>query len=147
MAKKRGTQCAEIQILAFNGASDGFDVDAVTCPNQGGKSNTSIARAEATHESAAAGRNTELPTTAAYPNPAGNSVTLDLNNEEEFVLPEDGLLKIETFTNKGDKVGECINPINDDFSTTVSLDGFPSGILLLKITNAGILKTVKILKR
>lgn len=142
--KKNATTCVDGSLAAFNSAADGFDVDAVTCISSDNQSETTarIAMPDVHSNSS----EEILESSVAFPNPATNSVTIDLNDIEEFVLPEDGKVRLQTWSAIGTQINESTNIINEDFTTTLSLNGFPRGMLIVRIINAGQVKAIRILK-
>ena len=138
-ARRTDRQCNPTNYPAFNRASDGFDVDAITCA--GYESTSKVVR---THEASA---DLGEQTFNAYPNPMENRFKLDLSEIPEFVSPEINIVDIKVLDFTGAQVGSFETELDTEFRLDLDMSGFQPGIYFLKINLDGQEKTMKVMKK
>lgn len=119
--------CAPTSALAFDGTSNGFDLDAITC----GQS-TTFARLATDEEDAITGNGVYI----LSPNPAENQVTLDLSRDESIAIPPDGRLEVNIRNVTGSDIYTRIHAVEENGTITLEIADFQSGMYILHVRTA-----------
>lgn len=134
-AKMKNANCQNTNQNAFNGAADGFDVDAVTCAGYEG--------AKFLEETPYYQFEQEL---SGYPNPVSDRLKIDLSLEE-FVAPDVNVFKVKVLDFMGTEVGDFEAELDNEFQLDVNLQGLEPGIYILQFNSQGIVRTLKVIKK
>ena len=118
--------CAPTNVFAFDGFTNGFDVDAITC----GSYTSPLASARIASEETAASRTNEH---ILYPNPVNDWVTIDLSQERDFVLPENKQVQVDIRDTSGRSVYTQLHTLDPDLKTKCNLINFQSGLFVLHV--------------
>lgn len=118
--------CEPTNIFAFDGFTNGFDVDAITC----GSYTSPLASARIASEETAASRTNEH---VLYPNPVNDWVTIDLSQERDFVLPENKQMQVDIRDTSGRSVYTQLHTLDPDLKTKCNLIDFQSGLFVLHV--------------
>ncbi len=118
--------CAPTNAFAFDGFTNGFDVDAVTC----GSYTSTLASARIASEQSSASTATEY---ILYPNPVNDWVTIDLSQERELVSPESKEVQVDIRDMSGRSVYTQLHTLDPDLKTRCNLSGFQSGLFVLHV--------------
>lgn len=135
-AKKRNSSnCKKTGTNAFNNASDGFDVDAVTCyeGGEGAKSNEVVILPMSEDEF------------EVFPNPAVGQVKFDFSNAGEFALPESEQAVIEVFDANGNLVDHKEQVIDHAYTVGYDFSKLPKGLYIIKIRTDNVIRQTKIM--
>ncbi len=116
--------CAPTSALAFDGGSNGFDLDAITC----GQAAT-FARLSSDEENAISDNGIYI----LSPNPAEHHVTLDLSLDQSIPLPPDGEVEINVRDARGAKVYNRIHALEGNSTITLEVADFQSGMYILNV--------------
>lgn len=119
-ARILNNDCTPTSVLAFNGLSDGFDLDAVTC-GQG----SSVARQETFAESTPSTGNTSI----IYPNPVKDWLTIDLSNEN---ITTETRTEINIQDVSGNILYQKVHTLKSG-ATQVEVSGYRTGMYILHI--------------
>ena len=114
--------CAPTSLFAFDGLSDGFDLDAVTC-GQG----TTFARQEVLAEEIQTTNNSPI-----YPNPVKDWLTIDLSNEK---FATDDQVEIHIRDISGNALYKRIHTLQSG-STEIEVSDFRTGIYILHVRSS-----------
>jgi hypothetical protein len=118
--------CAPTNTSAFNGFTNGFDVDAVTC----GSYTSFLATARSASEEIFASGTTEY---ILYPNPVNDWVTIDLSQERALVIPENKQIQVDIRDTSGRSVYAHQHILDSALKTKCNLADFQSGLYVLHI--------------
>lgn len=118
------TTCAPTSALAFDGASNGFDLDAITC----GQS-TTFARLGTDETEAISGKGVYI----LSPNPADDQVTLDLSRDQSIAIPPDGRAEINIRDVRGSDIYTRTLTVDERGSITLKIADFQSGMYILNV--------------
>ncbi len=133
-ARILNNDCTPTSVLAFNGLSDGFDLDAVTC-GQG----TSASRQDTFAETSPSTGNTSI----IYPNPAKDWLTIDLSNENPTTETR---TEINIQDISGHTLYQKVHTLKSG-ATQVEVSGYRPGMYILHIRSttgkSGFYKFVK----
>ncbi|SKC57180.1 putative Ig domain-containing protein [Ohtaekwangia koreensis] len=129
--------CAPTSALAFDGNSDGFDLDAVTCA-QG----ATFARRGAFEEEASINNEAYI----LSPNPAQDVLTIDLS-KETIAIPADGRVEINIRDISGNPVYKKVHTLDTNRATQCELSGLHPGMYILNLRSenntSGFFKFIK----
>lgn len=131
--------CAPTNAFAFDGFTNGFDVDAVTC----GSYTSTLASARAASEESIA-RTTEY---ILYPNPVNDWVTIDLSQERELTLPESKEVQVDIRDMSGRSVYTQLHTLGPDLKTRCNLSDFQSGLFVLHLRTPQGARFYKLIKQ
>jgi hypothetical protein len=113
--------CSPTAVFAFDGLSDGFDLDAITCAN-GGAAARVIAETE------------EEPSNTAvsilYPNPVKDWLTIDLRNEK---VTDNKQIELRVNDLSGNSLYQNIHALEPDGTTKIKVSELRTGMYILHI--------------
>lgn len=127
---------------AFNRVGDGFDIDAIVYLDAF-KDKNQIVSADAPNTSRS---EVESGPVHLYPNPSAGELHLDFSEEEEFVIPETGVINVKIYNFMGRLVKESNQELDMAFESHLELGDLPKGIYVVKINADGMERTVKFSK-
>ncbi len=117
--------CSPTAIFAFDGLSDGFDLDAITCAN-----GSAIARKEVQEEESSG-----TSASVLYPNPVKDWLTIDLSQEK---VADDKQVELLVNDLSGNSLYRNIHSIEPNGTTQLKVSDLRSGMYILHVrTSAG----------
>jgi hypothetical protein len=127
--------CSPTAIFAFDGLSDGFDLDAITCANS-----NAFAREAVTIEEESSNANTSV----LYPNPVKDWLTIDLSKEN---IPSDKQVELGVIDLSGNSRYRNIHSLEADGTTQIKVSELGTGMYILRVRtstrNAAFYKFIK----
>jgi len=120
--------CAPTPVFAFNDASNGFDVDAVTCA-QGRNSNLASGRTDAASTEGFS-QGTSAFQSVLYPNPTPGLLVIDFSQEPEFVYPEAGVVQVEIIDMNGASLYKKVHQLDEQWTTKCDVTQLPAGLFI-----------------
>lgn len=117
--------CSPTAVFAFDGLSDGFDIDAVTCAN-----GNAIAREAVVIEEESLGSRASM----LYPNPAKDWLTIDLSKD----IAGNKQIELGVIDLSGNALYRNIHSLEPDGTTQLKVSELRTGMYILRIqTTAG----------
>jgi hypothetical protein len=118
--------CLPTTSLAFNETSNGFDVDAITCGSY--TSNLSLSARMAFPEGTTIAREYVV-----YPNPVQEQFTLDLSQDDEFILLDNREVQLDIVDMNGRPVYQKLHTLEPDLTTKCDASNFKSGMFVVHV--------------
>ncbi len=118
--------CTPTSTFAFDGFTNGFDVDAMTC---GSYTSTLASARIAAAESFTSGVTERI----LYPNPVNDWITINLSQEKELTLPENRQIQVEIRDMSGRSVYTQLHTLDPDLTTRCNMIDFQSGLFVLHV--------------
>ncbi len=137
--------CAPANVRAFNNASDGFDIDAITCVNPTSNMASRIASDESVNLERLSS-DTESQFAVAYPNPATSWLTLDFSREPEFAYPDNGQVEVNIIDMTGKMHAGGLHFLDDEWKTKVNVGELSSGLFVAKVRAKGLTRYYKFIR-
>ncbi len=117
--------CSPTAVFAFNGLSDGFDLDAITCANGSTTARKEVQEEESTGTSAS----------VLYPNPVRDWLTIDLSQEK---VADNKQVELLVNDLSGNSLYRNIHSIEPNGTTQLKVSDLRSGMYILHVrTSAG----------
>jgi hypothetical protein len=135
------TTCALTSALAFNDASNGFDLDAVTCAPP----NNPPARIAA-DEDVALMENKEGAASVLSPNPASSLVTFDFSGEQQFAGGSIKEVEINIVDMAGRRMSGQMHVLDESSRAVQNVEHLSSGFFLAQVRAKGFTKYYKFIK-
>uniref|UniRef100_UPI002FDD157E T9SS type A sorting domain-containing protein n=1 Tax=Ohtaekwangia sp. TaxID=2066019 RepID=UPI002FDD157E len=132
--------CLPTAYNAFNNASNGYDVDGVTCGSYTGPAGLAAARSEAPVIPSSGLSN------AIYPNPVNDILTVDFSQEGEFALPEDGNIRLDIHDLNGKPMYQKLHTLDATWKTQCDVTAFKQGVFILRVQTKGVSRFYKFVK-
>lgn len=114
--------CEVTSAWAFDGESDGFDLDAITCAQDSGDPVLGVPEGDVTSN-----------TYILYPNPAHHSLTIDLSKDQSIAIPADGRIEINISDMSGNGVYKAIQTTQGDGIVTLEVSDLRVGMYILNV--------------
>jgi Putative Ig domain/Secretion system C-terminal sorting domain len=148
--KRRPKDCTEIQkAFAFNAGADGFDVDAIECLQPTKAKETLVARDVVNNTVIEEDSETIYVkgTAKIFPNPTADYVQLDFSEEEEFVLPEDGIIQLNMVDMRGNRVYNSVHSLDEGLIITTDIRSLSSGLYVMQAKAGNVVLSYKVIKK
>jgi hypothetical protein len=127
--------CSPTAVFAFNGLSDGFDLDAITCAN-----GNATAREVAMIEEEPSNSSTSI----LYPNPVKDWLTINLSKEN---IAPDKQVELRVIDPSGNSLYQNIHRLEPDGTTQIKASDLRTGMYILHVRTttgpAGFYKFIK----
>ncbi|MFD0999961.1 putative Ig domain-containing protein [Ohtaekwangia kribbensis] len=126
--------CSPTAVFAFDGVSDGFDLDAVTCINSSTLARKDVQEEESSFNS----------TSVLYPNPVKDWLTVDLSEEN---IATDKQIELHVIDLSGNSRYRNIHSLEPNGTTQLKVSELRTGMYILRVqTAAGHSRFYKFLK-
>jgi hypothetical protein len=113
--------CSPTAVFAFDGLSDGFDLDAITCANGNAVAREVAAiEEEPSHSSAS----------VLYPNPVKDWLTIDLSKEN---IVSDKQVELRVIDLSGNSLYRNIHSLESDGTTQIKVSDLRTGMYILRV--------------
>ena len=113
--------CSPTAVFAFDGLSDGFDLDAITCAN-----GNAVAREVAAIEE----ESSNTSTSVLHPNPVKDWLTVSLSKEN---IPSDKQVELRVIDLSGNSLYRNIHSLEPDGTTQIKVSELRTGMYILHV--------------
>ncbi len=145
-AKRRDKNtCVESAFVAFNSASDGFDLDAIHHIRSLYPRNAS-ARSASENSSAIINISAPNATALLYPNPVSNHLTIDMSEEQELAIMEDDF-HLEIIDTQGKIWNDSRELMDDSWTINHDVTKLNPGMYIARVTNGNVRRHYKFIKK
>ena len=120
-ARIQNSACSPTAIFAFDGLSDGFDLDAITCAN-----NNAVAREIAETEEESSNTNASV----LYPNPVKDWLTINLSQEN---IPSDKQVELRVIDLSGNSLYQNIHLLEPNGTIQLKVSDLHNGMYILRV--------------
>lgn len=146
LAQKRDrNMCAESGIIAFNAASDGFDLDGIR-PISNQYPRTPSARSGSGNSTAMVDIGAPNATAQLYPNPVSDFLSINLNEEQELALMEDNF-QLEIIDSQGKTWSSSQELMDDSWTINHDVSKLTPGLYIARVRNGNVRRHYKFLKK
>lgn len=114
--------CEVTSAWAFDGDSDGFDLDAITCAQDSGDPVLGISERSITSNKY-----------ILYPNPAHQWLSVDLSKDQSIAIPADRRVEVNISDISGNGIYNTIYTVQNDGVVTLEIGTLPGGMYILNV--------------
>lgn len=141
---RNSINCSPTAAFAFDNASNGFDLDAVTCVQSSGNLN-SAARTK-NHLTTRSTEETTPPQSVLSPNPTSGPLIIDLSGDQAFATQEGEKIELSIIDLNGVLLYRQQHQLDEQWHTTCNVHELSSGVFVARISTGFVTRYYKFVK-